>query len=204
MGMILLLSVPLLVIYSLIKPGLTAKESGREGENKVCRILRDNGYLVLNNLIFYVDGRTVQIDHIAISRYGFLVIETKNHHGTICGDAFKKQWIQKTKSGTYEFYNPLWQNYGHTKALEKLLGVSRNMMIPTVVFSADPVLNVKTSDAPVATAQTLPLLLALLREPVFSDNDITYIYGRLKQLNCQNRKTEAEHIRSVKKRKRAA
>jgi hypothetical protein len=63
-----------------------------------------------------------QIDNIVVSPYGIFVIEAKNYDGWIFGDQDKKFWIQTFSNGRKNrFYNPIWQNNGHVKALKDTL-----------------------------------------------------------------------------------
>jgi hypothetical protein len=56
-----------------------------------------------------------QIDHVIITPYGFIVIETKNYQGTIYGGRDRKTWLV---NGKFKMMNPLIQNYGHIQALK--------------------------------------------------------------------------------------
>ncbi|WP_235848890.1 MULTISPECIES: nuclease-related domain-containing protein [Bacillaceae] len=59
-----------------------------------------------------------QVDHVVISPYAIFVIETKNYQGDIKGTKDSRHWYVNNR---YKMYNPLYQNYGHQKALEQLL-----------------------------------------------------------------------------------
>lgn len=194
-----------LIASAYIRRKMRPVISGKMGENRVGRILRKEGLRVFNNVIFMIDGRTVQIDHIAISINGIFVIETKNHHGVIYGDAYKKEWYQNTPSGgRYRFYNPVWQNYGHVKTVEKLLGLDEKLIRSVVVFASDPLLAVMASDMPVITAGELPHWLKSNKEPVLSPLEVEYYAAKIKNLNCQCRKVEKDHVKAVQSRKLAA
>lgn len=194
-----------LLIFAVIRQEMRPVISGREGEKKIAHILRKQGLMVFNNIILMIDGRTVQIDHIAISNNGVFVLETKNHHGVIFGDSYKKEWYQNTPSGgRYRFYNPVWQNYGHVKTVEKLLGLDEKLIRSVVVFASDPVLAVMASDMPVITAGELPHWLKSNKEPVLSPLEVEYYASKIKNLNCQCRKVEKDHVKAVQNRKLAA
>jgi len=49
--------------------------------------------------------------------------------GWIFGNSNEKQWTQVLFGKKYRFQNPLHQNYKHTKAVQKLLGVNHNLII---------------------------------------------------------------------------
>lgn len=93
------------------------------GESKAARVLRLHGLPHLQDLqVLGANGTTYQIDLVARIGKWFYVIEVKNYAGLIEGWADERLWNQHiTRHKKYEFYNPLWQNYGHVKALEESL-----------------------------------------------------------------------------------
>ena len=82
-------------------------------------------YRQLNNITLELeDGSTTQIDHVVVSIYGMFVIETKNISGWIYGSKKDRTWTKKIKGGkTYQFPNPLRQNYRHQCALIEFLSL---------------------------------------------------------------------------------
>ena len=100
--------------------------NGPVGEGVVSfrlNLLDPNYYFVFNNLVLPSNGRTktAQIDHVVVSNFGVFCIETKNYSGWIFGNADHKYWTQVIYHNKERFYNPLRQNYAHTKAVESLL-----------------------------------------------------------------------------------
>lgn len=82
----------------------------------------DERYILLNDLTLPdQDGGTTQIDHVLLSPFGVFVIESKNYKGWIFGSARQKMWTQKIYKKSYQFQNPLHQNYKHTQVLSHLL-----------------------------------------------------------------------------------
>ena len=209
LGFVILLSVPLLIYLFKVSPEKRAIKSGKEGEKRVSRILRRHGFRVFDDLIFKENGRTVQIDHIAVSEDYLLIVETKNHGGLISGCSYEKSWRQITPAGRiYTFYNPVWQNYGHLKAVEELLETSIEL-IPVVVFASDPVLNVGRSDMLVISADELDAVLKEVKaqkptkgNPKSANKDVIYVCERIKSLNCNSRKEFKLHIKSVRSKQR--
>ena len=54
-------------------------------------------YKVINDVMIKTeDGKTHQIDHIVISKYGIFVIETKQLNAYIIGNDYDKNWTYKT------------------------------------------------------------------------------------------------------------
>lgn len=111
---------------------------GHIGEFRVSRKLKKlpkDKYRVINNIMVVQNEATHQIDHLIISQFGIFVIEVKNYAGLISGGDYDDKWVQHLGKNKSYFPNPIWQNYGHVKALEELLSLDNNMFIPIVCFS---------------------------------------------------------------------
>jgi hypothetical protein len=80
-------------------------------------------YLLLNNCTLPdADNGTTQIDHIILSPYGVFVLESKDYQGWIFGLEYDKKWRQSLgQHKSYEFQNPIRQNFKHIKVLQHLL-----------------------------------------------------------------------------------
>ncbi len=94
-------------------------------------------YHVFNNVLISNNGRTAQMDHVVVSRYGIFILETKDKTGWIFGDENQKEWTQVIFQDRYRFQNPLRQNYFHTKSLSGLLGIDHSKIHSLVVFWGD-------------------------------------------------------------------
>jgi hypothetical protein len=99
---------------------------GAKGEQIVAEILKDLspslGYTYVNDILLDFNGRTSQIDHVLIDRYGILVIETKMSAALLKGTSTDHDWTACYASGkTHPMFNPLMQNEGHRKWLHKVL-----------------------------------------------------------------------------------
>lgn len=113
---------------------------GNYGEFKLYRKIikifgKDKVYpnLYLEN----VNTDHTEIDVVALSKHGVYVFEMKNYSGWIYGSEKNEQWTQTfNRFSKFRFYNPLRQNYGHTKAVERYLNLNdEGDTIPVVVFS---------------------------------------------------------------------
>ncbi|NHM30659.1 NERD domain-containing protein [Neobacillus terrae] len=102
------------------------KVKGLIGEKHVSNILNKldpQENILLNDLyIPKENGQTTQIDHLLISNKGLFVIEMKNYSGWILGSEKSQNWTQLIYKRKEKFYNPIWQNSTHIKALENYLG----------------------------------------------------------------------------------
>ena len=104
----------------------TPEDIGCHGESIVARKLErlsSDEYVVLHDLMISdKHGRTTQIDHVVISRFGLFVIETKCYKGWIFGNEGNLYWTQSLYAGgrgwfasseKHKFQNPIKQNWRH-------------------------------------------------------------------------------------------
>jgi Nuclease-related domain/Topoisomerase DNA binding C4 zinc finger len=114
----------LMLLVAILASSPTVK--GKIGEGKVKYYLwklDPHRYVVLHDILIpSQNGKTTQIDHIVLSKAGIFVIETKNYQGWIYGSERSKKWTQVIYKRKQTFHNPLHQNYGHIKAIEKIIG----------------------------------------------------------------------------------
>lgn len=126
--------IPLILVVAALKLLFAAKVKGRVGEAIVSRRLRDLGTDILNDVIIPDgNGGLTQLDHVILTGYGLLVVETKNYDGLIFGRERDRQWTQRLGRQSFRFHNPLHQNYGHIQALKAL--VPRVPVLGRVVFA---------------------------------------------------------------------
>lgn len=106
----------------------TPKGKGLRGERVVKFKLgknKENEKYVFHNCMFKQNNKTIQIDHILVSKKGVIVIETKNYAGRIYGDDFQNKWTQSLQYGKIknEFYNPVKQNATHCYFIKSIIGI---------------------------------------------------------------------------------
>ena len=86
----------------------------------------------------YVEGShgVQQIDIIAITEKGILVVEKKTYIGLIVGNTYDKQWMVILNRGKKKFpmKNPHHQNYGHIQALCEKFPALKDKFIDLVIF----------------------------------------------------------------------
>lgn len=153
-------------------------------------------YLVLNNIMIEDDLGTHQIDHIIISKYGIFVIESKNYYGMIIGDEYKDKWIQYLGKNKYYFKNPIHQNYGHIKALEKLLNIGNDNFISIICFSNQTKLKVSDENRTIQ----LDYLIKTIKSyrTIKLDTDIDVVLNKIKSLNITDNQKRKKHIKDIK------
>lgn len=86
--------------------------------------LDQSKYFIINDLmVTNASGNgTSQIDHVVVFRSGLAVIETKNWAGRVYGKGPDRQWTMTMGKNKYRKLNPIVQNKGHIKALQKAIG----------------------------------------------------------------------------------
>lgn len=110
---------------------------GHIGENYTANNIKSvSKGIVLKDI--YVDGShgVQQIDIIAITEKGVLIVEKKTYIGLIVGKAFDKQWTVVVGWGKKKFSmkNPHHQNYGHIQALCEKFPKLKEKFIGLVIF----------------------------------------------------------------------
>ena len=128
-----------------------------DGERLVSSELRRRyrDWILIDNIMLPSGQGTTQIDHVLISPSVVFLIETKDMNGWVFGGPGNRQWTQSyaagrlsrkvgIKSKRFKFYNPLWQNEGHARALVAPGLVDRRRLRPIVIFLGDS--KMKTTD----------------------------------------------------------
>jgi hypothetical protein len=101
--------------------------------NRICAISKGTVFRDI-----YVEGShgVQQIDIIAVTEKGVLVVEKKTYIGLIVGSAYDKQWAVIVSRGKKRFSmkNPHHQNYGHIQALCEKFPKLKDKFIDLVIF----------------------------------------------------------------------
>lgn len=175
---------------------------GARGENRVAKILGDTiagQQYVINNLLFTdASGRSCQIDHVFINRFGIWVIETKNYAGQIYGEENQREWTQVLAYGNTKnkFYNPIKQNITHIYRLSEVLKVKPSYFHNIVVFSERSDISNITSGNVISIHQ---LKSIKFRDTgiVLSMETMEYCYNRLRELQENSHVSKEEHINQI-------
>ena len=170
---------------------------GEKAVSTILAMLNKDEYRVLNDIMLNTEHGTSQIDHVVLSPYGIFVIETKNYKGWITGSEFSEQWTKNMYGKKYKFRNPLLQNYGHVKALEKHLGLKTDDFIPIVVFSVDAEIKVKAK-SPVIYTVNLNREIKKYQEQKFTCQEVEEFLNKLLALNISSRESKKEHVSTIK------
>lgn len=189
----------LLIIGTIVFLRLNqANIRGRRGERRVSSRLFSlpSEYHVFNDVYIEVQGRSVQIDHIVISRYGIFVIETKNYTGWIYGNDKSEFWIKNMYGNKYQFRNPLKQNYSHVKSLQALLGVPESKFIPIIVFLNGATLKCNTTGIVIYSYQLRHTILDH-SVPIFSDAEVEKLIALLSSSYIVEKKRRSNHVHRI-------
>ena len=90
------------------------------GKWRIRKILTARSPDLLDDFIFPgAYGGLTHIDHAILTSGGILCIQTKHYNGIVFGGADEPQWTNVDGVHRRKFLNPLIQNEGRTKALQK-------------------------------------------------------------------------------------
>lgn len=180
----------------------TIPDKGTIGEQKVAKVLFEldtDYYVVFNNLLFDVNGSTVQIDHVVVSIYGIFVIETKNYKGVISGAEDDEDWQYSIYGNKYTFRNPILQNQAHIGAIKYVLKKSELPILPIVAFVGDCTFNLSVRNYPIVTLDDLYECVAQYNGVCLCAEDAKFIAERLWAANISSPEAEAKHKEEVKR-----
>lgn len=167
------------------------------GEFWVKRELRklNNDYKIINDVMIRTnDGRTHQIDHLVISKYGIFVIETKQYNGYLIGNDYDKKWKFKTYRKIYYINNPVHQNYGHIQALKEVLNIEEEKLIPIVCISSNAKLKIN-SNVVVRITRLLDKIKSYNNQIIYNEEEI---YNQINNLNILDKKERRQHVKNTK------
>ena len=177
------------------------RSKGKRGEMKMAALLAllpEKDYRVISDLLIQSNGRSTQIDHVVVSVYGIFVIETKYYKGWIYGGENSEFWTQNIYGNKYNLRNPLWQNQGHVRVIERLIGGSGTVPVFNIVaFSWQASLKVDES-LPVMYWRDVVPYIRHHREIHLTEGRAMEIYNTLLSANVTDRAARKEHISSVK------
>jgi len=187
----------LVVLLGRLRPKLL----GVAGEKAVSRALRRMFAEVLDDVIL-PDGRggLTQIDHVALTPAGLLVVETKNYGGSIFGQAYEATWTQAIGGQRNRFQNPLRQNFAHIEAVK--LHAPGVLVQGRVVFTNRARFPKGMPEGVVALSDLRYCLQNLLGGDIPPPTRVAW--DRLRGAVRADHGARAEHLDGIKQRRRAA
>lgn len=176
-----------------------AKVLGEIGEESVASILKTlpKDYVVFNDVYLEIKGKSTQIDHVVISRYGVFIIETKNYTGWIFGNDTSEYWTQTIYENKYQLRNPLKQNYAHLKTLQSIFGIDERFYFPIVAFHDRATLKCETYGNVMYFSELKDFLLSKTI-PKLTDELVNRLSAILMYYSIKNENQKQKHILKVK------
>ena len=96
--------------------------TSRLGKRRIARILEARSPDVMDDFILPgAFGGLTNIDYAILTSGGILCIRTKHVNGVVFGDSDEPQWTNVDGIQRRKFLNPLIQNEGRTRALQKVI-----------------------------------------------------------------------------------
>lgn len=151
-----------------------------------------------------------QIDHLVITPYGIMVIETKNYQGTIYGAKNQKNWLI---NGKFKMGNPFVQNYGHIQALKSLIDKKyHSLFISIVSFTKRCTFKVDLDYRQISSNELIVYDIELsefihrkisalrtqYKEPLLNEEDILILYNYFAKANITEPKIREQHNKILK------
>jgi hypothetical protein len=95
---------------------------GRIGRQRMRRVLKSRSANVIEDFILPgAYGGLTHIDYAILTSGGILCIQTKSYTGIVFGEAREPQWTNVDGFHRLKFLNPLIQNEGRSRALQKIV-----------------------------------------------------------------------------------
>lgn len=191
-----------IVIYVCIRYG--SKIIGWFGEHWTKQSLDQldkDKYIVLNDIMFEVNGKTYQIDHIVISKYGIFVIETKQYNGYITGSKYDQKWVRHLKGKKIVYYtNPIRQNYGHVKAICELLNISEDKVFNIVNIPSKNIKLIIDDDGEVVRNYDLNKKITSYNKEII--NNLDEIKEKIINSNIIDKNKRQNHVDNIRQNKK--
>ena len=173
------------------------------------------GRILRNLYVPYGSGGTREIDLLFITAKGIFVIESKNYKGYIFGSEDRQEWTVtlyagksftgRKRTNKYHFFNPVWQNDAHIKALRRYLGMNIPMF-SLIVFSNECELKHVECTATNTVICRKAYISQAVSEAwdncpdVLSEKQIDYICNRLDPLTDTDGSEKYAHINELQTR----
>lgn len=137
--------------YMILARRYNILNSGRSGEKnlyKSVKRLGGNNVIFVNLPIRYKRGRS-EVDMLIISPKGVVIIEVKNHSGTISGSWKADKWLQQKfyrggKTTSAEMDNPIKQMRRQRDIVKSIfLAAGEDVWVDTVLYFSNPNVRLK-------------------------------------------------------------
>lgn len=168
---------------------------GIVGEALVRRKLRGfarRGALVLDDVILPDRrGGTVRIDHLLVSEFGIVAIQTIAYPGKIFGSLRDAMWVHAQGPHTHRFANPLRRNAAVVAVLQSMLG-SQFHVCDAIVFTGGTL----TGSMPENVVTTAGLRnYVCARGRALSDEKMHWVVNILRNVAIEDKESRSAHAR---------
>ena len=192
------------------------KQKGKRGAAYIHSVLMQlsDEYTIIDDVILPTEHGTTQIDHVVVSKYGIIAIETKNYRGEIYGDDNRKEWTQMIitnvnfrrkwwKTYTYvtknHFYNPVKQSIGHAMQIKNMMTNYPHVPVtPVVVFAGSAVLKGVNSKHAVIYDYELLDFISQKRNVYLNDSDVSEVLQLFQRRNMRTLVDDRTHVKNIK------
>ncbi len=186
-------------IFGAFKAGIV----GRRGEAMVAAALVETGITALNDVILPGEKDLTQIDHLALTRGGIVVIETKTYAGRIVGDAEGALWMQHLAEGEvrHSFMNPLHQNRMHMDAVRQVLAALDVGIVGMVVSAGSATFDAGLAEHIVPLAELARAIGQTERRPSHPPAVLNAAWRELERCAAEGEGLRGEHIEAMRRRR---
>lgn len=164
---------------------------------------------ILKNIYVPYGNKTTEIDVVMIHETGIYVIESKNYSGWIFGNEKQQQWTQMLNSYTKKrFYNPVWQNRTHIRALSDYASIEQSKIKSYIVFSDRCELKAVPPNTSECIITKIDLFLYAIyndinnRKKIFTVEEVNQIEEKLKPITNVSQEVKNKHIQDIEKNKK--
>ena len=164
---------------------------------------------IMKNIYVPYGNQTTEIDVVMIHETGIYVIESKNYSGWIFGNENQKQWTQMLNSYTKKrFYNPVWQNRTHIRALSSYTNIDKSKIKSYIVFSDRCELKAVPPNTSECIITKIDLFLYAIyndinnRKKIFTVEEVNQIEEKLKPITNVSQEVKNKHIQDIEKNKK--
>ncbi len=154
------------------------KAKGTKGERAVHRRLLEELPSAEYELFLNVhvprpnSDRTIEVDHVVVSRFGVYAIETKTWPGTLSQARDPEVWVQKMGRAVNEHANPVTQNRRQVRALTEYLGLRTDAVHGLVCMNAPDTTFATQTPSSVVPATRLSARIVKNQKAVLSDEGV--------------------------------
>lgn len=185
---------------------------GQQGEEEAKKLLEEiskeiNDSYLINNVYIpsYKDRngnlRTIEIDHLLITRSGIFVIETKSRSGVIYGNELDDNWTQVLgyeNEIKHTFFNPIKQNDTHIRVLKRVLRQEKLQCFSCILFIDGDISNIE-SDLVFNKMKLKEYIFDQVEEIIYDKEFVFSLFNRINYYKEHPVVSKEDHIKEIHK-----